>query len=76
LDKLTKEELLFLDTLCDCGHGHVSEANLKNRLIDHGFTEERYKAVKMKLLFSRYIGSVYGNITLEKKDYRGITAEA
>jgi hypothetical protein len=74
--KLDKEELLFLDTLFDCGRGHVSEANLKQRLMVHGFNEERYSAVKRRLLFARYIGSIYGNITLEKRDYRAVSVEA
>lgn len=73
--KLTTDELLFLDTLFDCGHDHVSDAQLKTRLLSMGFSEETYGKVKMKLLFARYVGSVYGNVTLEKKNYRELTAE-
>ena len=73
--KLTTDELLFLDTLYDCGHNHVSDAQLMARLLSMGFSEEKYGKVKIKLLFARYVGSVYGNVTLEKKNYRELTAE-
>jgi|APIni6443716594_1056825.scaffolds.fasta_scaffold1913245_1 hypothetical protein len=75
MGKLNTDDLLFLDTLCDCGHSHVSDAQLKERLLSIGFSEEKYGKVKMKLLFARYVGSVYGNVTLENKNYRELTAE-
>ena len=68
--ELTEDDLLFLDTLNGCGFGHVSEANLKSRLQEHGMAESTYNTVRRKLLFARFIGSVYGNLTLEKKDYK------
>lgn len=74
--ELTKDDLLFLDTLHGCSFDHVSEANLKVRLQEHGMAESTYNAVRRKLLFARFIGSVYGNLTLEKKDYRPLEAES
>ena len=68
--ELTEDDLLFLDTLHGCGFDHVSEGNLKGKLQEHGMAESTYNAVRRKLLFARFIGSVYGNLTLEKKDYR------
>jgi hypothetical protein len=68
--KLNEEDFLFLDTLTSFGYGHVSEAKLKNRLLELGVNETIYNAIKKRLLFGRVIGSVYGNITLERKDYR------
>jgi hypothetical protein len=68
--ELTEDDLLFLDTLHDCSFDHVSEANLRKKLQEHGMNESTYNAVKRKLLFARFIGSVYGNLTLEKKDYK------
>jgi hypothetical protein len=73
--ELTEDDLLFLDTLNGCGFGHVSEANLKSRLQEHGMAESTYNTVKHKLLFARFIGSVYGNLTLEKKDYKPLETE-
>ena len=72
--KLTSDELLFLDTLSECGHSHVSDTHLKTSLAALGINEEKYMRIKMKLLFARYIGSIYGNVTLEKKNYRELTA--
>ncbi len=68
--RLTEDDLLFLDTLGGCGFGHVSEPNLKARLQERGMAESTYNSVRRKLLFAGFIGSVYGNLTLEKKDYR------
>ena len=68
--ELTEDDLLFLNTLHECGFDHVSEANLKIRLLEHGMTESTFNTIRRKLLFARFIGSVYGNLTLEKKDYR------
>jgi len=73
--KLTEDDLLFLDTLHACGFDHVSEVNLKTRLQEHGMTESTFNVVRHKLLFARFIGSVYGNFTLEKKDYRPVEAK-
>jgi hypothetical protein len=73
--KLTEDDLLFLDTLQECGFGHVSEGKLREKLQDHGMAESTYNVVKRKLLFARFIGTVYGNLTLEKKDYRPLEAE-
>jgi hypothetical protein len=68
--ELSEDDLLFLDTLHGCGFDHVSEAKLKEKLQEHGMAESTYNVVRRKLLFARYIGSVYGNLTLEKKDYK------
>lgn len=73
--ELTEDDLLFLDTLHGCGFGHVSEANLKARLQERGMGESTYNAVRRKLIFARFIGAVYGNLTLEKKDYRPLEPE-
>jgi hypothetical protein len=66
--ELTDDDLLFLETLQGFGFDHVSEKALREKLQDHGMTESTYNAVRRKLLFARFIGSVYGNITLEKKN--------
>jgi hypothetical protein len=68
--KLTEDDLLFLDTLQGCGFDHVSEGKLKEKLQEHGMAESTFNAVRRKLLFARFIGAIYGNLTLEKKDYR------
>lgn len=73
--ELTEDDSLFLDTLHGCGFGHVSEANLKVKLLEHGMSESTYNAIRRKLVFARFIGSVYGNLTLEKKDYRPSESE-
>lgn len=67
---LTEDDLLFLDTLHGCGFGHVSEGKLRETLQDHGMAESTYNAVRRKLLFARFIGAIYGNLTLERQDYR------
>lgn len=74
--QLTEDDLLFLDTLQGCGFGHVSEGKLREKLQDHGMAESTYNTVRRKLLFARFIGSVYGNLTLEKSDYKPLEAEA
>lgn len=76
MPKLERDDLLFLDALRGSGRGSCSEAGLKERLREEGFSDEKYASVKRKLLFARYIGSVYGNITLEKRDYREVSVEA
>jgi len=72
---LTEEEILFLDTLSGFGHGHATEKNVRPKLLELGFDDARFTAVKRRLLFGGYIGSVYGNLTLERKDYREEVAE-
>jgi len=73
--ELTEDDLLFLDTLHGCSYDQVSEPNLKAKLQEHGMGESTYNLVRRKLLFARFIGAVYGNLTLEKKDYRPLEAE-
>ena len=73
--ELTEDDLLFLDTLHKCNFDQVSEANLKTKLQEHGMAESTYNTVKRKLLFARFIGSIYGNLTLEKKDYKPLESE-
>ena len=67
---LNEDDLLLLDILHGCGFEQASEGKLKKKLQDHGMAESTYNAVRRKLLFARFIGAVYGNLTLEKKDYR------
>jgi hypothetical protein len=67
---LNEDDLLFLDTLKGCGFDQASEGKLKGKLQEHGMAESTYNAVRHKLLFARFIGAIYGNLTLEKKDYR------
>ena len=67
---LNEDDLLFLDTLQGCGFDQASEGKLKGKLQEHGMAESTYNAVRRKLLFARFIGAIYGNLTLEKKDYR------
>ena len=67
---LSEDDLLFLDTLQGCGFDQASEGKLKGKLQEHGMAESTYNAVRRKLLFARFIGAIYGNLTLEKKDYR------
>ncbi|MCX6649561.1 MAG: hypothetical protein NTV61_09295 [Candidatus Bathyarchaeota archaeon] len=67
---LNEDDLLFLDTLHGCGFEQASEGKLREKLQEHGMAESTYNAVRRKLLFARFIGAVYGNLTLEKKDYR------
>jgi hypothetical protein len=73
--ELNEDDVLFLDTLHGCGFDHVSEAKLKALLQEHGMAESTYNAVRRKLLFARFIGSIYGNLTLEKKDYKLVEPE-
>jgi hypothetical protein len=72
---LTEEEILFLDTLCGFGYDHATEKNIKAKLLELGFDDAKFAVVKRRLLFSGYIGSIYGNLTLEKKDYREKVSE-
>jgi hypothetical protein len=73
--KLTEDDLLFLDALQGYGFGHVSEGKLRDKLQDHGMAESTFNAVRRKLLFARFIGCVYGNLTLENKNYRPLEAD-
>lgn len=73
--ELTKDDLLFLDTLVDYRFDHVSEAKLKGKLQELGMGESLYNVTRRKLLFSRFIGSVYGNLTIENKNFRPLEAE-
>ena len=66
--ELDGDDLTFLDTLSDLS-GQVSEKRLKTELMECGMSEATYNAVRRRLLFARYIGFVYGNVTLEKSDY-------
>lgn len=68
--KLSDRELLFLNTLLKMQHGHCSQGFLQLKLQEQGVEREEFKQLKKKLLYAGYIGLVYGNITLEKKDYK------
>ena len=70
--KLSEDDLLFLVTLMSFSYGHVSEIKLRNKLLGLGMNEAIYNSTKRRLLYGRLIGSVYGNVTLEKKDYKEI----
>lgn len=67
--KLSSRELLFLDSLCILEHGHCTQDFLRSKLEAQGMDANEFKQVKRKLLLNGYIGIVYGNITLEKKNY-------
>ena len=66
---LSEEEILFLKTLDNFEGDHASDESLKIKLFKYGIDEEQFVTIKRRLLFNGYIGSVYGNITLEKKNY-------
>lgn len=66
-NQLSDYDYLFLDVLSSFGLDHVSEINLKSKLLSMGFNEDTFNQTKRKLLFRGYIGFIYGNITLEKK---------
>jgi hypothetical protein len=51
-------------------HGHCSQGFLQLKLEEQGIEREEFKQLKKKLLYAGYIGLVYGNITLEKKDFK------
>ncbi|MHA1885127.1 MAG: hypothetical protein ACW96S_08760 [Promethearchaeota archaeon] len=65
--KLSKEEQYFLDLLDNAKGNHATETYLRRKLKDKGIEEEDFINIKRKLIFSGYIGSVYGNIILETK---------
>ena len=50
-------------------HGHCSQDFLMTQLEEHGIEAEEFKIIKKKLLYAGYIGVVYGNITIENKDW-------
>lgn len=66
---LSKEEILFLKTLDNFEADHTTNESLKSKLMEHGIDEEQFITIKRRLLFNGYIGSVYGNITLQRKYY-------
>jgi hypothetical protein len=67
--KLSKEEQYFLDLLDNAKGNHATETYLRRKLKDKGIGEEEFIKIKRKLIFNGYIGSVYGNIILERKAY-------
>lgn len=73
--KLDERELIFLKALCSFSHGHVTQDYLKSVLKPYGFNEAEFKSVKMKFLFNGSIGIVYGNITVEKQEIRGLVED-
>ena len=64
---LSDEEILFLKTLDSFEGGHVADESLRKKLKAMGIEEELFNSIKRNLIFKGYIGSVYGNITLEKR---------
>ncbi|HDJ22054.1 MAG TPA: hypothetical protein ENF19_02500 [Candidatus Bathyarchaeota archaeon] len=65
--RLSEKEMEFLRMVASSGHRQVSQESLKRRLLEQGvLTEDEFKEVKKRLLFSGIIGIVYGNITLER----------
>lgn len=71
--ELSNEEIIFLKTLDNFEGDHTSNESLRKKLIEHGINEEQFVNIKRRLLFNGYVGSVYGNITLQKKNYRNQT---
>ena len=67
---LTERERLFIKTLCSYPHGHVTQDTLRGKLENLGVTQDEFKEIKKRLLYSGVIGIVYGNITLEDKTLR------
>jgi hypothetical protein len=67
---LTEREKLFIKTLCSYPHGHVTKDTLRGRLENLGVTQDEFKEIKKRLLYSGAIGIVYGNITLEDETLR------
>lgn len=68
--KLTEREKLFIKTLCSYQHGHVTQDTLRGKLENLGVTQDEFKEIKKRLLYSGAIGIVYGNITLEDETLR------
>ena len=67
---LTERDRLFIKTLCSYPHGHVTQDTLRGRLENLGVTQDEFKEIKKRLLYSGVIGIVYGNITLEDETLR------
>jgi len=67
---LTEREKLFIKTLCSYQHGHVTQDTLRGKLENLGVTQDEFKEIKKRLLYSGAIGIVYGNITLEDETLR------
>jgi hypothetical protein len=67
---LTERDRLFIKTLCSYPHGHVTQDTLRGKLENLGVTQDEFKEIKKRLLYSGVIGIVYGNITLEDKTLR------
>lgn len=65
--ELSDKESLFLDTLEGCTGKHTSDKNLRKKLYKKGIEEDEYNEIKRNLIFKGYIGTVYGNVTLEKR---------
>lgn len=66
-DKRRKEEA-FCRAMCSFSHGHVSQNTLKELLVEDGFSDDEFKQVKKRLLYSGVIGIVYGNLTIENRE--------
>ena len=67
--ELSPNDELFLRRLCSLEHGHCSQDFLKTLLEEEGIEADEFKIIKKKLLYAGYIGVVYGNITVENKDW-------
>jgi hypothetical protein len=67
---LTERDRLFIKTLCSYPHGHVTQDTLRGKLENLGVTQDEFKEIKKRLLYSGVIGIVYGNITLEDETLR------
>jgi hypothetical protein len=67
--EFSPNEVLFLRRLCSMEHGHCSQDFLRSQLEEQGIEADEFKTIKKKLLYAGYIGVVYGNITIENKDW-------
>lgn len=67
--ELSPNEEIFLRRLCSLEHGHCSQDFLMTQLEEQGIEADEFKIIKKKLLYAGYIGVVYGNITIENKDW-------
>ena len=67
--ELSPKDVVFLRCLSSLQHGHCSQDYLKTLLENQGIEVDEFKIIKKKLLYAGYIGVVYGNITLEHKDW-------
>jgi hypothetical protein len=64
---LSEEEMLFLEILASHEGYHTTDKNLRDKLAIYGIKNKKYSDLKRKLIFEGYIGTVYGNVILEKK---------